>query len=139
MGMKFSFALLAVIIAMAGGFAWYFKLTQAKIDVLVENAAVLESVTNTQKATITELQQSQERLVKGTFQLKMYGYIIPDAIQKDLNSVKKYNSKSKLIFSMETETAPQRYEANPKSTPDGRTRENIDGEVLNSQIKDANN
>jgi len=27
MGMKLSFALLAVIIAMAGGFAWYFKLT----------------------------------------------------------------------------------------------------------------
>ena len=66
MGMKFSFALLAVIIAMAGGFAWYFKLTQAKIDVLVENAAVLESVTNTQKATITELQASAEKQAQQT-------------------------------------------------------------------------
>jgi hypothetical protein len=90
-------------------------------------------------ATITELQQSQERLVKGTFSLKMHGYIIPETIQKDLNSVKKYNSKSKIIFSMETDSTPERYEANPIRTPDGRTRENIDGEVLNSQIRDTNN
>ena len=90
-------------------------------------------------ATVTELQQSQERLVKGTFSLKMHGYIIPETIQKDLNSVKKYNSKSKIIFSMETDSNPERYEANPTRTPDGRTRENIDGEVLNSQIRDDNN
>ena len=86
-------------------------------------------------ATITELQQSQERLVKGTFSLKMHGYIIPESIQKDLNSVKKYNSKSKIIFSMETDSTPQRYEANPQITPDGRTRINEDGEVLNSNLK----
>jgi len=66
MGMKLSFTLLAVIIVMAGGFAWYFKLTQAKIDVLIENAAVLESVTNTQKATITELQASAEKQAQQT-------------------------------------------------------------------------
>ena len=90
-------------------------------------------------ATVTELQQSQERLVKGTFSLKMHGYIIPETIQKDLNSVKKYNAKSKIIFSMETDSMPERYEANPTRTPDGRTRSNIDGEVLNSQTKDANN
>ena len=90
-------------------------------------------------ATVTELQQSQERLVKGTFSLKMHGYIIPETIQKDLNSVKKYNAKSKIIFQMETDSIPERYEANPTRTPDGRTRMNEDGEVLNSQIKDANN
>ena len=89
-------------------------------------------------ATVTQLQQSQERLVKGTFSLKMHGYIIPETIQKDLNSVKKFNSKSKIIFQMETDSMPERYEANPTRTPDGRTRENIDGEVLNSQIKNAN-
>ena len=89
--------------------------------------------------TVTELQQSQERLVKGTFSLKMHGYIIPETVQKDLNSVKKYNSKSKIIFSMETDSIPERYEANPTRTPDGRTRMNEDGEILNSQIKDANN
>ena len=70
--------------------------------------------------TVTELQQSQERLVRGTFDIKMYGYIVPDVVQKDLKAVKKYNEKSKLIFSMETDSTPQRYEANPTTTPDGR-------------------
>ena len=87
-------------------------------------------------ATVTELQQSQERLVKGTFSLKMHGYIIPEVIQKDLNSVKKYNSKSKIIFQMETDSTPERYEANPTITPDGRTRNNIDGETTPINLKD---
>lgn len=90
-------------------------------------------------ATVTELQQSQERLVKGTFSLKMHGYIIPETVQKDLNSVKKYNSKSKIIFQMETDSMPERYEANPTRTPDGRTRINEDGEILNSGTEESNN
>lgn len=88
-------------------------------------------------ATVTELQQSQERLVRGTFQLKMYGYIVPDVIQKDLSSIKKYNDKSKIIFSMETDSIPQKYEANPTVTPDGRTRLNLDGEDTPVNIKDS--
>jgi hypothetical protein len=69
----------------------------------------------------------------------MYGYIVPDVIQKDLYAIKKYNSKSKIIFSMETDSTPERYEANPIRTPDGRTRTNIDGEVLNSNTEGSNN
>jgi hypothetical protein len=88
-------------------------------------------------ATVTELQQSQERLVRGTFQLKMYGYIVPDVIQKDLSSIKKYNDKSKIIFQMETDSLPQRYEANPTTTEDGRTRLNIDGENTRINLKDS--
>jgi hypothetical protein len=86
--------------------------------------------------TVTELQQSQERLVRGTFQLKMYGYIVPDVIQKDLSSIKKYNDKSKIIFQMETDSSPERYEANPQITPDGRTRLNPDGEATPINVKD---
>ena len=86
--------------------------------------------------TVTELQQSQERLVQGTFTLKMYGYIVPETIQKDLNSVKKYNSKSKITFQMETDSSPNRYEANPTTTNDGRTRSNIDGETSRVDTKD---
>ncbi len=86
--------------------------------------------------TVTELQQSQERLVRGTFTLKMYGYIVPDIIQKDLNSIKKFNEKSKIIFQMETDYSPNRYEANPTTTNDGRTRLNIDGEISKVNIKD---
>mgnify|MGYP006969384615 CR=1 FL=1 len=87
--------------------------------------------------TVTELQQSQERLVRGTFQIKMYGYIVPDVIQKDLSSIKKYNDKSKIIFQMETDSKPERYEANPQVTPDGRTRLNPDGENAPINMKDS--
>ena len=87
--------------------------------------------------TVTELQQSQERLVRGTFQLKMYGYIVPEVIQKDLSSIKKYNDKSKIIFQMETDSQPERYQANPQITPDGRTRLNPDGEAVPINVKDS--
>ena len=70
--------------------------------------------------TVTELQQSQERLVRGTFDIKMYGYIVPDVVQKDLKAVKKFNEKSKIIFQMETTSVPQRFENNPTSTPPDR-------------------
>ena len=40
---------------------------------------------------------------------------------------------------METDSTPERYEANPKITPDGRTRINEDGEVLNTNLKERNN
>ena len=88
--------------------------------------------------TVTELQQSQERLVRGTFQLKMYGYIVPDTIQKEISSVKKYNDKSKIIFSMETDSLPQRYEINPTTTPDGRSQLGNDGKPLFVDYKDPN-
>ena len=78
-------------------------------------------------ATVTELVQSQERLVRGTFQINMYGYIIPEVVQKDLSSIKKYNDKSKIIFSMETTSEPEKFQANPTITPDGRSRLNADG------------
>jgi hypothetical protein len=52
-------------------------------------------------ATLTELQQDDERIVKSTFTLTMYGYIIPDNIQKDTASIRKYNSKSKITIGLE--------------------------------------
>ena len=74
--------------------------------------------------TVTELQQSQERLVRGTFQIKMYGYIVPNILQKDITAIQKVNSKSKVTFTMETNSKPQTYQVNPTSYPDGRNREN---------------
>ena len=71
-------------------------------------------------ATATELIMGQDRLVKGTFNIRLRGYIIPDVIQKDLNAMKKYSSKAKVTISTETvrdmrDTTPLR---NP--TTDGR-------------------
>jgi hypothetical protein len=73
--------------------------------------------------TATELTLNEDRLVKGTFNIRLRGYIIPDTIQKELNSVKKYNSKAKVTITTEAvsniETANQ-----PTQDPtwDGRKR-----------------
>jgi len=74
--------------------------------------------------TVNEITKGEDRSVRSTFDINMYGYIIPDTIQKDLNSVKKYNSKSKVIFSMETTSNPEVYNPNPQTTEDGRNRMN---------------
>ena len=82
------------------------------------------------KATIDNFQTSialndgQERAVKSSFTINMYGYIIPDTIQKDLNSIKKYNEKSKIIFSMETTSNPEIFMSDPQRASDGRNRIN---------------
>jgi len=64
-----------------------------------------------------QLTDGQERVVRSNFTINMYGYIIPDIIQKDLASVKKFNSKSKIIFSMETTSNPEVFEPNPQVAP----------------------
>lgn len=75
--------------------------------------------------TATELTAGKDRLVKGTFNINLRGYIIPSIIQKDLNSIKKYNTKSKVTITSETVsnidnvTSPDNYQ-NPNS--DGRVR-----------------
>ena len=53
-------------------------------------------------STINELTDSEERAVKSTFNIKLYGHIVPDILQKDMNSLKKFRDKSKIIFSIET-------------------------------------
>ena len=52
-------------------------------------------------ATNVEMPADQDRLVKSTFSIKMHGYIVPNILQKDLASIKKYNSKAKLVFNPE--------------------------------------
>ena len=72
--------------------------------------------------TVNEIAKGEDRSVRSTFDINMYGYIIPDAIQKDLNSIKKYNSKSKVTFSLETTSNPDVYNPDPQVTEDGRNR-----------------
>jgi len=52
--------------------------------------------------TNTTLNQGEERLVRTEFSLKLYGYIIPDTINKSLNALNKVPDKTKFIFSVET-------------------------------------
>ena len=72
--------------------------------------------------TVNEIAQGQERSVRSTFNINLFGYIIPDVVQKDLSSVKKYNDKSKVIFSMETTSNSRIFMNNPQETEDGRNR-----------------
>ena len=60
------------------------------------------------KATIStltptiELTSNTDRVVKCALSITLYGYIIPDIPQKDLNAVKKFSNKNKLTFTLET-------------------------------------
>jgi len=52
--------------------------------------------------TITELNVGQQRTVKGSFEIKMNGYIAPDVIQKDLNAIKKFSTDTQVNITNET-------------------------------------
>jgi hypothetical protein len=52
-------------------------------------------------ATIQELTEGQERVVRSTFDINLRGYIVPDTIQKELNTVSKFRDKSKVLFGLE--------------------------------------
>ena len=49
----------------------------------------------------TELTQDDERVVRSTFNIKLNGYIVPDILQKDINSIKKFSDTTKILFSLE--------------------------------------
>ena len=51
---------------------------------------------------ITELNVGTDRIVKSSFDIKLKGYIIPNNIQKDTNSIKKFRDKSQVVFGIET-------------------------------------
>jgi hypothetical protein len=87
--------------------------------------------------TTTELVAGQDRLVKGTFNINLRGYIIPEVLQKDLNSIKKFNSKSKVIIQLETVTNSDIFDPNIVKLKDGRTRKNREVEGKTSNIGDV--
>ena len=87
--------------------------------------------------TTTELVAGQDRLVKGTFNINLRGYIIPEVLQKDLNSIKKFNSKSKVIIQLETVTNSDIFDPNIVKLKDGRTRKNREIEGKTSNIGDV--
>ena len=54
--------------------------------------------------TATELTAGRDRLVRGTFNIRLRGYIIPEVMQKDVTALKKVNSKAKVAITSETVT-----------------------------------
>jgi hypothetical protein len=53
-------------------------------------------------STTVEISDTTNRIVKGNFSIKLFGYIIPDTIQKEVTAIKKYNSKAQVIITTET-------------------------------------
>ena len=53
----------------------------------------------------TEFAIGEERFIKNEFSIKLNGYILPKVLQKDLNQIGKYNSKSKFVIKSETVTS----------------------------------
>ena len=54
-------------------------------------------------ATPVQVEQRGERSVKATFSLKLYGYLVPDVVQKQLSKItKKFNTPAQIVFNMET-------------------------------------
>jgi hypothetical protein len=68
-------------------------------------------------ATTVEISDNTNRIVKSTFSIKLFGYIIPDTIQKELTAIKKYNSKSQIIIGIETVTSISTLNPIPVPTP----------------------
>jgi PKD repeat protein len=53
----------------------------------------------------TELNVNDERMIRSTFTVKLNGYIVPEIIQRDLNAVKKFNDKAKILLAVETDAS----------------------------------
>jgi hypothetical protein len=87
--------------------------------------------------TTTQLTQGRDRLVRGNFNIRLRGYIIPDTIQKEMHSIRKYNSKSKFVVSMETTANAEIFEEGVTKTRDGRTRRQREDEGSLSNISDV--
>lgn len=60
---------------------------------------MIENISNS-----TEFSVGEERLIRNEFSIKLNGYILPKVIQKDLNKIGKYNSKSKFVIKSEVVT-----------------------------------
>ena len=54
-------------------------------------------------ATNTEVPLGAERIVKTNFSIKLYGYIVPDTYLRDINAIKKFQEKTKINITSETE------------------------------------
>ena len=78
-------------------------------------------------STAIEVSDNSNRIIKGTFTIKLFGYIVPDTVQKDVTAIKKYNSKAQVIIGLETVNGQSEFVSTTKkkspviipSTPSG--------------------
>lgn len=102
LGFKISAALCLVILLMLGGFYWYFKYSQDKIDVLTANNAKLETAVKINEATIKVMkdkaaQQAQQvvELQQGLNEANTARKELEQKFRKhDLEALARENSKA---------------------------------------------
>lgn len=70
LGFKISAALCLVILLMSGGFYWYFKYSQDKIDVLVANTAKLEAAVKLNEEAIKAMKAKSEQQAQQVVELQ---------------------------------------------------------------------
>ena len=63
--------------------------------------------------TTTDLQSDNDRLVRSTFSMTVFGYIVPDVIQKAETFVGKFSDRNKLIITSELVTNINDLKNNP--------------------------
>lgn len=73
----------------------------------------------------TELADNAERIVRSTFNIKLNGYIVPEILQKDLNSLKKYTDTTKVIFSIEASSVDALYNGKDQGNGSITTQESL--------------
>ena len=93
-------------------------------------------------ATTTEMAQGQDRIVKTTFQLSLLGHIVPDSINATLQGSRKFYSKGKVSFGLETveDTATvkrNRYTESRKTSTQSRFYDRANPTLQNINIQEA--
>ena len=82
----------------------------------------------------TELVDNDERIVRSTFNIKLNGYIVPEILQKDINSLKKFSDKTKLIFSLEASSNDALYNGQDKGDGSITTPETLKSLEIKKKI-----
>lgn len=91
--------------------------------------AMIDSYTPT-----VEVLQGQDRGVKATFSIKLNGYIITDTYNRDKANLKKFYSKSQLLFSTETVTDVTGTEVQSQSFTNKGAVRFYDGQLNSTQL-----
>ena len=91
--------------------------------------AMIDSYTPT-----VEVLQGQDRGVKATFNIKLNGYIITDTYNRDKANLKKFYSKSQLLFSTETVTDVTGTEVQSQSFTNKGAVRFYDGQLNSTQL-----
>jgi hypothetical protein len=82
----------------------------------------------------TELVNNDERIVRSTFDIKLNGYIVPEILQKDINSLKKYTDTTKVIFSIEASSIDDLYKGGDQGNGTITSQESIQSLEIKKKV-----